>query len=157
MTTLFQNIQMGEFFRSDYDGKDGPVYQRIPKQLGERGWDRSATEIAVNTDNGRMAGFGPSSPVIRCARPDSPRRELIEANVVKLVERDYEFGIGGIAQADDPYHDWAQYQPTGEKRTKLTGTPKPHNGGGQLWESCPRCGTEPVHVHCGYCDKHCQC
>jgi hypothetical protein len=25
---------------------------------------------------------------------------------------------------------------------------------GQLWEPCPICGTEPVHL-CGYCDKHC--
>ncbi len=31
------------------------------------------------------------------------------------------------------------------------------NGGGQLWEPCPRCGEEPVHLDCGYCDRHCRC
>ena len=34
---------------------------------------------------------------------------------------------------------------------------KRSNGGGQLWEPCPRCGDEPVHLNCGYCDRHCQC
>jgi len=32
-----------------------------------------------------------------------------------------------------------------------------HNGGGQLWEPCPRCDEEPVHLDCRYCDQHCQC
>lgn len=59
-------------------------------------------------------------------------------------------GIGG-AGSDD-------YNINTEQPTPHIPTGKPRrNGGGQLWEPCPRCGEEPVHVDCGYCDRHCQC
>lgn len=59
-------------------------------------------------------------------------------------------GIGGYGS--DDYNIWTEtplsYSGTGHKRT---------NGGGQLWEPCPRCGEQPVHLDCGYCDRHCRC
>lgn len=59
-------------------------------------------------------------------------------------------GIGG-AGSDD--HNISS---TGDTGTWSTGKLR-RNGGGQLWEPCPRCGQEPVHLDCGYCDKHCKC
>jgi len=32
--------------------------------------------------------------------------------------------------------------------------PMPH---GQLWEPCEVCGTEPVCLDCGRCERHCRC
>lgn len=59
-------------------------------------------------------------------------------------------GIGG--KGSDDYNINTEHEgphiPTGKPR---------RNGGGQLWEPCPRCGEEPVHLDCGYCDRHCQC
>jgi hypothetical protein len=60
-------------------------------------------------------------------------------------------GIGGTGSDDYNIH-------TESAGTASVGTGrKRRNGGGQLWEECPRCGTEPVHVDCGYCDRHCRC
>lgn len=59
------------------------------------------------------------------------------------------FGIGGYGSDDHGMaleHD--HHIPIGKR------TP---NGGGQLWEPCPICGEDPVHLDCGYCDKHCRC
>lgn len=59
-------------------------------------------------------------------------------------------GIGGHG-SDDYNINTEQPSPsfsTGRKRP---------GGGGQLWEPCPRCGKEPVHLDCGYCDRHCRC
>ena len=28
---------------------------------------------------------------------------------------------------------------------------------GQLWQECPKCGTEPVCLDCEYCSRHCHC
>jgi hypothetical protein len=59
-------------------------------------------------------------------------------------------GIGGIGS--DDYNIHTETEPmnivTGHSRS---------NGGGQLWEDCPRCGRQPVHLDCGYCDRHCRC
>jgi len=147
-------LTIGQFFTSVFE-PDG-IWQRIPNHLAT-GWETAAGAVAVNTVTGLFGSFGPLAQITPADRPEHPRRELIEADVVKLVERDYEFGIGGIGMADDPYYAQAQYQPTGETCLKLTGSPKRNNGGGQLWEPCPRCGEEPVHLDCGYCDRHCQC
>jgi len=59
-------------------------------------------------------------------------------------------GIGGVGSDD---YNINTEQPT---PNIPTGKPRP-NGGGQLWEPCPRCGEEPVHLDCGYCGRHCQC
>lgn len=59
-------------------------------------------------------------------------------------------GIGGKGSDDhniSTEHN-GPHIPTGKSR---------RNGGGQLWEPCPRCSEEPVHLDCGYCDRHCQC
>jgi len=60
-------------------------------------------------------------------------------------------GIGGIG-SDDYNIGTETPQPYWPAQPR----PRPH-GGGQLWEECPRCGQEPVHLDCGYCDRHCQC
>ena len=60
------------------------------------------------------------------------------------------FGIGGVGS--DDYNVNTEH----EGPHIPTGRPS-RNGGGQLWEPCPRCGEEPVHLDCGYCDRHCQC
>lgn len=59
-------------------------------------------------------------------------------------------GIGGYGSDDYNIHN------TGDTEIHNTGQ-KRRGGGGQLWEPCPKCGTEPVHLDCGYCERHCRC
>lgn len=142
-------LKIGEYFT----GSSGDVLQRIPPELATGHENQMIT--AINTATGLFHSFGPMAEVQPASRPENPRRELVEVDVVKSVEREYEFGIGEINQADDAYYSQTQYQPTGVKRFKLTGhAPKPH---GQLWEPCPICGVEPVCLDCGYCENHCTC
>ena len=158
MNTTFSEIQIGEFF-SNSDGTYQRIYARLVDDPSWRvGWAFRQNAIAVNVETGGFASFGPAAPVTRAQRPDNPRREMIMADEVRLVSRTYEFGVGGISHADDQYYAASQYQPTGEVKPKLAGKgPARHNGGGQLWEPCPVCGDEPVHLDCGYCGQHCQC
>ena len=64
-------------------------------------------------------------------------------------------GIGGLARHDESA-EIAEMIASGQLRIvehKPRG-PMPH---GQLWEPCPRCGTEPVCLDCGLCEQHCRC
>jgi len=60
-------------------------------------------------------------------------------------------GIGGAGSDDYNINTERDvpYSGTGQKRTP--------SGGGQLWQDCPRCDEQPVHLDCGYCDRHCRC
>jgi len=51
----------------------------------------------------------------------------------------------------------AEYQTAVAATLPQTMRQQRRNGGGQLWEPCPRCGEGPVHLDCGYCDLHCKC
>lgn len=152
-------VEFGQFFY--IIGEDNDVLQRIPSNLGEGNWSRYPGVLCINTKTGGFHGLGGENLVNLCARPENLRREMIMTDVVEIVSREYEFGVGAISQAHDPYYDYAQRKPTGEKRPKLVGRglargPMPH---GQLYQECrkPGCGNEPVCVDCEYCENHCHC
>jgi hypothetical protein len=148
-------LTIGQYFTTP---NSGDVWQRIPPNL-DPSWERYPGIVAVNTNTGLFGGIGPLLETHLVDRPTNPRLELIEADVVKLVERDYEFGIGGIGMAHDPYYADTQYQPTGEKRLELSG-PGPRRTYGQLWQECEHrgCHNEPVCSNCFMCqERHCHC
>lgn len=153
------DVETGQFFT--LVSGNGDVLQRIPNSMGTDGWERSAGVLCINTKTGAFVGLGGANLVELAYCPDNPRREMILADVVKLVERAYEFGVGGLSQADDPYYATSQYQPTGEKRPKLVGRglkrgPMPN--GCRYDEDCELCRrTTVVCNDCGYCEKHCTC
>lgn len=75
-----------------------------------------------------------------------------EAQIAKPQSMDIEsgLGIGGVGSDDYSIHTETPVS----YASKTTGRKMAR---GQLWEPCPRCGTEPVCVDCGYCKTHCKC
>lgn len=63
---------------------------------------------------------------------------------------DQGFGVGGLARYDMDA-ERAELIARGEMQVM----PRQCSRGGQLWEPCPICGKEPIHLDCGLCDDCC--